>query len=108
MAFSELDLMQGMTAEQRMLFQSQYTRAAKNRTTAFLLTLFLGGIGGHRFYLGQIGWGVVYLLFCVTLIPAFAAFIELFLIGKRTDRYNEAQAQELSKNIKMLSAAAQA
>jgi len=36
----------------------------------------LGGLGAHKFYLGQAGWGVLYLLFCWTFIPSFIAFIE--------------------------------
>lgn len=48
----------------------------KNKTTAAVLAFFLGAIGGHRFYLGQIGLGIVYLIFCWTFIPAFIAFID--------------------------------
>lgn len=48
----------------------------KNRTTAALLALLLGGIGAHRFYLGMPIWGVVYVLFCWTLVPALVAFFE--------------------------------
>ncbi|HIT90783.1 MAG TPA: TM2 domain-containing protein [Candidatus Merdenecus merdavium] len=33
----------------------------KSRLVALLLCLFLGGLGGHRFYAGKIGWGVLYL-----------------------------------------------
>jgi TM2 domain-containing membrane protein YozV len=52
----------------------------KNKVVAALLAFFLGGFGAHKFYLGQIGWGVVYLLFCWTLIPGLAAFVEFFLL----------------------------
>lgn len=34
----------------------------KSRLVALLLCIFLGGIGVHRFYLGKIGTGVVWLL----------------------------------------------
>lgn len=57
----------------------------KNKTTAALLALFFGGIGVHRFYLGQIGSGVIYLLFCWTLIPALVAFIECLLLFGMND-----------------------
>lgn len=48
----------------------------KNRIVAALLAFFLGSFGIHKFYLGQIGWGIVYLLFCWTFIPGLVAFIE--------------------------------
>ena len=58
----------------------------KNKTTAALLAFFLGGIGIHRFYLGQGGKGVIYLLFCWTFIPALVAFID-FIIFLTMDEY---------------------
>ncbi len=51
----------------------------KNRIVAFLLAFFLGGLGFHKFYLGRTGWGILYLIFFWTLIPAFVAFIESIL-----------------------------
>ena len=42
---------------------------------AGLLALFVGGLGIHRFYLGQ-WWGLFYLLFFWTFIPAIIAFFE--------------------------------
>ena len=34
----------------------------KSRGVALLLCIFLGELGVHLFYLGRVGWGVVYLL----------------------------------------------
>ena len=48
----------------------------KNKTTAGILALFLGGIGVHKFYLGRSGWGLIYLLFCWTFIPGVVGLIE--------------------------------
>lgn len=48
----------------------------KSKSVAALLALFLGGLGGHHFYLGNIVLGVIYLLFCMTFIPSIVAFIE--------------------------------
>jgi TM2 domain-containing membrane protein YozV len=50
--------------------------ANRNRSSAAILAIFLGGLGAHKFYLGQTGAGIVYLLFCWTFIPAFIGFIE--------------------------------
>ncbi len=35
-----------------------------------------GGFGIHKFYLGAWGWGLIYLVFCWTYIPAVIGFIE--------------------------------
>lgn len=48
----------------------------KNKVVAGLLALFAGGFGLHKFYLGKIGHGIVYLLFFWTFIPALFAFFE--------------------------------
>ena len=48
----------------------------KSKTVAGVLALFLGGLGIHKFYLGQTGTGVVFLLFCWTLVPAFIALFQ--------------------------------
>jgi TM2 domain-containing membrane protein YozV len=53
-----------------------YVRPVKSRGGAILLALFLGGLGVHKFYLGRVGWGILYLIFCWTFIPAIIAFIE--------------------------------
>lgn len=51
----------------------------KSKTTAAILAFFLGGIGAHRFYLGKIGQGFIYLIFCFTFIPALVAFIDFII-----------------------------
>jgi TM2 domain-containing membrane protein YozV len=48
----------------------------KNKITAALLAFFCGGFGIHKFYLGETGAGVLYLLFCWTFIPGIVAFFE--------------------------------
>lgn len=52
----------------------------RNKLAAALFAIFLGSIGVHKFYLGQIGWGVVYLLFCWTGVPAIVGVIEGILL----------------------------
>jgi TM2 domain-containing membrane protein YozV len=61
----------------------------KDKTTAAILTFFLGGLGVHKFYLGESGLGIIYLLFCWTFIPAFIALIDfLALLLMPEDKFN--------------------
>ncbi len=48
----------------------------KSKVAAGLLAIFLGGLGIHKFYLGKIGMGILYLVFCWTYIPAVVGLIE--------------------------------
>lgn len=48
----------------------------KSRIVAGVLALLLGGLGVHKFYLGKAGFGILYLLFFWTFVPAFIALIE--------------------------------
>lgn len=48
----------------------------KSKIVAGILGILLGSIGVHKFYLGKIGSGILYLLFCWTGIPAIVGFIE--------------------------------
>ena len=74
----------------------------KDKTTAALLGIFLGGIGIHRFYLGQGGMGVLCILFCWTFIPAFVGFIDGIIFLTMSDenfnhKYNRGVTTTASK-----------
>lgn len=43
---------------------------------AGVLALILGGLGAHKFYLDKPGQGLLYLLFCWTLIPVLLGVVE--------------------------------
>jgi TM2 domain-containing membrane protein YozV len=63
----------------------------KTKTTAGVLALFLGGLGGHKFYLGKGGQGVLYLVFCWTFIPCFIALIEAIMLFTMSDEEFDAK-----------------
>lgn len=48
----------------------------KNRGIAIVLALFLGGFGVHKFYVGRIGQGFLYLVFCWTFVPSIIGIFE--------------------------------
>lgn len=57
----------------------------KDKNAAGILALFLGWVGVHRFYLGQVGLGVLYAVFCwfpLTWLIAFIDAIVLFSMDK--------------------------
>jgi TM2 domain-containing membrane protein YozV len=57
----------------------------RNRTSAAIFALFLGGLGVHKFYLGQPGLGIVYLLFFWTFVPAIVGLIEAIVYLSMSD-----------------------
>ncbi|MGU3311826.1 TM2 domain-containing protein [Acinetobacter sp. M5A5_2a] len=59
----------------------------KSKVAAGIFALLLGGFGAHKFYLGRVGQGILYLIFCWTFIPAIIAFIEgiLYLCSSDED-----------------------
>ena len=73
----------------------------KVKTTAVLLTFFFGGLGVHRFYLGEDFKGFLYLIFCWTLIPCLFALIDfIFLIVMSDEEFN----RKYNKNLIIMEA----
>lgn len=57
----------------------------KDRALTILLALLLGNFGVHRFYLGDVVWGIVYLVFFWTGIPGIVAWFEALYFLIRSD-----------------------
>jgi TM2 domain-containing membrane protein YozV len=51
-------------------------RKRKSRSIAAMTAFFFGGLGLHRFYLGNYLAGFVYLAFCWTLIPSLVGMFQ--------------------------------
>jgi predicted RNA-binding Zn-ribbon protein involved in translation (DUF1610 family) len=66
--------------------QQSSANGNKDRTTAAIFALLLGGLGAHKFYLGQTLQGVLYLFFFWTFIPAIAGFIEGVIYLTKSDQ----------------------
>ena len=88
-----------MTEQQRAWFYAEYQQASKDELVGVLLALFLGGFGIHKFYMGETGAGVLYLIFSWTGIPWIIGFIECFFMPGRVRAYNAAQAQIITAGI---------
>lgn len=86
-----------LSDDERMQFDMQYNAQAKNPTTALILSLFLGGLGVDRFYVGDIGLGVGKLLTFGGLMVW--AIIDLFFIMGAARRKNVEIAQSIRQSI---------
>lgn len=65
------------------------TQGLKDKNLAAILALLLGGLGIHRFYLGQPLLGILYLIFCWTFIPLCLSIIDFFaFIFMSQNRFN--------------------
>ena len=64
----------------------------KSKVAAGVLAILLGSLGIHKFYLGKIGMGVLYLLFCWTGIPAIVGLIEGIILSLLERRKLPAEA----------------
>ena len=60
-------------------------QGGKSRPLAVFLALVLGGLGIHRFYLGQLAWGALFLVFSWTGIPGILAWFEALSFLRSSD-----------------------
>jgi len=51
-------------------------KSGKSKMTAALLAIFLGSFGLHKFYLGQVTWGLLYLFLFWSSISMVLGFVE--------------------------------
>jgi len=58
---------------------------AVNKIVLLLVTFFLGGLGGHKFYLKKYLQGVLYLLFFWTYIPTLASLVEFIIYAVKSE-----------------------
>ena len=80
--------------------QPVFGTAPKQWIVAVLLAFFLGGFGGHNFYLGYTTKGIIQVVLTITLIGApisgIWAFIEFIMLLMRSGSYaTDAQGQPL-------------
>lgn len=76
--------------------QMEYDNQKKTPGIAYALWFFLGGLGGHRFYAGDIGYAVGMLLTLGGL--GVWTLIDVFLIGKRIRAINTQKREEIMES----------
>lgn len=62
----------------------------KNKIVAIVLALFLGSFGAHKFYLGDLKKGIIYLVFFWTAIPFFLALYDAYQYYSKSQKFGEA------------------
>jgi len=88
---------------QRMLIEQRISNDKPSAGVAYLLCLFLGAWGGHRFYLGHKGSAIAMLLIGLTfiglIITGIWAFIDLFLISGMIREKIDTMRQKLTLEL---------
>ncbi len=73
----------------------------KSKLIAYLLWFFLGWLSLHRFYLGKIGSGIIYLI--TGQLLGIGWIVDLFLTGSMVDTYNnKTKINRLEKEQKQM------
>jgi TM2 domain-containing membrane protein YozV len=92
-AMLEIKLMRRMTQDQKIMFQMQHSAARKSPSTALILSLF----ALSRFYLGQVGLGLLQWLsvsfFGIGLIWV---VLDILQAKSRAEQYNAASARRIA------------
>ncbi len=70
-----------------------------DKTVLLLLTIFTGGVGGHKFYVGNYKHGAVYLIFCWTLIPGIISLVEFVIYARKdSEELQELYGESITPN----------
>jgi TM2 domain-containing membrane protein YozV len=98
---SNLLYKQELSSKQLVMVESELEAKKKNPVIAWLLWFFLGGIGGHRFYLGDTGRGVA-MLFLNWCTFGIWGLLDAFFINANLVKKNEAIELDIITRVKTL------
>lgn len=90
-----------LTDREYMMVESELNKKGKEKWIAYLLWVLTSFFGGHRFYLGDIGYAVG-MLFLNWATFGIWALVDLFLISKRVESKNEEIEMEIIKEMNMI------
>jgi len=97
---NNLQLKQELSSHQLTILNSELEENKKTPLIAYLLWFFLGGFGGHRYYLGNVGMGIAMTLTLGGL--GIWALIDVFFIGGRLKEINQKTELDLIIKIKAM------
>jgi TM2 domain-containing membrane protein YozV len=91
---------QDLTTQELQILATEMEKRKKSTGVAWLLWFFLGGIGGHRYYLGKIGTGI---LMTITLgCLGIWTLIDLFLLSGMIRKANSEIEQQIIEEIRIM------
>ncbi|HAT13646.1 MAG TPA: hypothetical protein DCS91_08825 [Microcoleaceae bacterium UBA11344] len=106
----EAELMQDMNELQSQVFYKTMQKTRKSKKVAFFLSLFLGVVGGHRYYVGDYAIGVVWTIIggligniksqFLMRVAMVAALVDFLLLLERLAKYNREQSLQISEKVK--------
>lgn len=92
-------LLNQLTDQELLLVNSEVEKNKKGIAVAYILCIFFGSIGGHRYYMGKTGSAIAMTLITVltvgfgVLVTGIWSFVDLFLIpGWLKDNQNSVEA----------------
>lgn len=100
MANDNMFFKQGLSSEQLMMIQAEMENKKKSKVIGYVLWAFLGSIGAHRFYNGNIIQGIA--MFLTLGCLGVWTLIDVFFIGKAIEKRNEEIEKQLILEAKML------
>ena len=89
-----------LTEAEKNRFNLRYMQKAKKPAIALIISIFLGNFGVDRFYLGQIGVGLLKLFLNLIIIGIFWTIVDWFLILGATRQANKKIVDEIIAKIK--------
>jgi len=93
-----LNAKKNLSNEDLIILESEMNKVRKNKTPAWLLWIFTGGIGGHRYYLGDIGYAVG-MTFLNWATLGIWGLVDAFFINERIRRKNEEEELNIIKKM---------
>lgn len=100
----DLTRIENLTDKQITILNGEIIRNRKSTGVTYLLLIFLGGIGVHKFYLGKTIMGLIYIGFFILglitaglgfIVLAVALLIDLFTIPKQIKEHEDKIKGEL-------------
>lgn len=88
-----------------MQFQMMVKSQEKKVSTGILLALFTGGLGGHKFWLGNTGAGFGYIVLSICTVglgSGLLSLIDICNMGSTVEKVNRRMALEIKQEIELL------